>query len=128
LVFLMRDAPVIRIKLRIKILFLVGVVCCCAYIGVHFRFVRIVQIPSASTEAIVSVGYDRTPFIIAAFPDATDSDVLNSRGFTEDEIGRIWTAKSIWLARLALISSFLGWMLSLVGVASLGVLLHARGE
>jgi hypothetical protein len=128
LVFLMRDAAVIRIRRRIVNLFFVAVVCFCAYIAAHYRFVRIVEIPSASAEATVSVGYQRSAFSDAAFPGATDSDVLISRGFTEDEINRIWTAKSIWLARLSLISSFLGCMLSLVGVASLGVLLHARGE
>jgi hypothetical protein len=128
LVFLLRDSSVIRIRRRIMILFVVAVLCCCAYVGLHFRFVRVVEIPSASTEAIVSVGYERSSFIDAAFPGATDSDVLNSRGFTEDEISRIWTTRSIWIARLVLISTFLGWMLALVGMASLGVLLHARGE
>lgn len=128
LVFLMRDAPAIRIRRRIMILFGVAALFGCAYFSLHFRFVRVVEIPSASTEAVTSVGYERNSFIDAAFPGATDSDVLNSRGFTEEEIGRIWTTKSIWIARLALISAFLGCLLSLVGMASLGVLLHARGE
>lgn len=128
LVFLMKDSPVSQIWQRIKILFFVATLCCCAYIALHFRFVRVVEIPSASTEAIVSVGYERSSLIGAAFPGATDSEVLTSRGFTEDEIRRIWTIKSIGIARLALISTFLGCMLSLVGMASLGVLLHARGE
>jgi hypothetical protein len=85
-----------------------------------------VDIPSAGLHAFVSIGYERSQFALAAFHDTSDSGLLHSRGFTEEEIANLWTPRSLYVSRLALFLSFVGSMLSLVAFASLGVLLRAR--
>jgi protein-S-isoprenylcysteine O-methyltransferase Ste14 len=128
LCFLMKDSPKNKITRTIKMLFVVAILLFVGFFGLHFRFVRTVTIPSAGTEAIVSVGYQRTEFANLTFPGATDLEMLRSRGFDEDEITHLWTRNSVYAARIALFLAFLGAVLSLVGMASLGVLLRVRGE
>lgn len=98
----------------------------CVYFGLHLRFVQRIDIPSAGEHAFVSIGYERSQFALASFDSISDSEMLRSRGFTEEEITNLWTPKSLYISRLALFLSFAGSMLSMVAFASLGVLLRTR--
>jgi hypothetical protein len=81
---------------------LLAVSCLSAYLAAYQRFVLRVEVPSRGTSVHVSVGYQRTPFADQTFGAASDWAMLQARGTDEEEINRLWTARSIILARLAL--------------------------
>lgn len=90
-------------------------------------FVRSLPIPGGDAEVVVSVGYERTPYTLSRFPEATDWELLRQRGPTEEEIERLWTPGSVVKARLGLYLSYLTFLLSAVAVGSLGVLFDRLG-
>jgi hypothetical protein len=90
-------------------------------------FVRSLPIPGGDAEVVVSVGYERTPYALSRFPEATDWELLRQRGPTEEEIERLWTPGSVVKARLGLYLSYLTFLLSAVAVGSLGVLFDRLG-
>jgi hypothetical protein len=95
----------------------------CAYLALYPRFVLRVDIPSLKTTTRVSVGYDRTPFAKAHFSSDSDEDMLRARGFDDEEIKKLWTYRSLIVARLVLFGSYCGFILGLVAAFSLGVVL-----
>lgn len=128
LVFLQQGSARLAVTRMIKVCFLLAVVFFGAYLGLHLRFVRTITVPSTHEELNVSVGYERTNFATATFGTASDWEMLRYRGTDDEEIMKLWTTKSIYIARLALLSSYLGLVLSLIAFASLGVLLHVRND
>jgi hypothetical protein len=91
----------------------------------QLRFVR--AIPEVNqADHIVSVGYKRTEFAKSTLGDASDEEMLRDRGLTDEDIRSLWTTRSLSLSRLLLFVSCMGCTLSLVALASLGVLLQAR--
>ena len=109
-----------------KVFFVFAITLFCVYFGLHFRLVQKIDIPSTGEHTFVSIGYERSQFALDSFDNVNDSEMLHSRGFTEEEIKNLWTAKSLYISRLALFLSFAGATLSMVALASLGVLLRAR--
>jgi hypothetical protein len=103
---------------------LVAFLSLCVYIALYPRFVLRVDIRSTKTSARVSVGYDRTPFARATFGSDSDEDMLRARGFDDEEIKKLWTYRSLVIARLALFASYCGFMLGLVAAFSLGIVLR----
>jgi hypothetical protein len=99
----------------------VAFLCLCAYIALYPRFVLRIDIPSQKTATRVSVGYDRTPFAKANFGSDSDEDMLRARGFDDEEIKKLWTYHSMIVARLALFTSYCGFILGLVAAFSLGI-------
>lgn len=93
----------------------------CLYLASYMDFVRRVDIPSLSSSRIVSVGSERTPFATQVFGTESDWDMLRARGTDEEEIWKLWSARSIVQARLSLFGTFCGFLLPLVLVFSLGV-------
>jgi hypothetical protein len=81
---------------------LFAAICLLAYLSAYQRFVRRVDIPSRETSVYVSVGYQRTAFADQTFGSASDWEMLRARGTSEEEIGRLWTARSIIVTRLGL--------------------------
>lgn len=73
-----------------------------AYLSAYQRFVRRIDVPTREMSIYVSVGYHRTAFADQTFGLATDWEMLRARGTSEEEIGRLWTEKSIIIARLGL--------------------------
>ena len=126
LTFWMKYVAEVRVRHRMKVLFIFAIGLFCVYFGLHFRFVQKIDIPSVGEHAFVSIGYERSQFALTSFDNMSDSEMLHSRGFTEEEITNLWTPKSLCVSRLALFLSFVGSMLSMVALASLGVLLRAR--
>lgn len=124
--FWMKYDPEIRVRRRMKVFFVFGIILFCIYFGLHFRFVQRIDIPSVGEHSFVSVGYERSAFALGSFDSVSDSEMLHSRGFSEEEIERLWTLKSLCISRLALFITFLGSVLSIVAFASLGVLLRTR--
>jgi hypothetical protein len=98
--------------------------CLCTYIALYPRFVLRIDIPSQKTAMRVSVGYDRTPFASATFSSESDEDMLRARGFDDEEIKKLWTYRSLIVARLALFASYCGFILGLVAAFSLGIVLN----
>jgi hypothetical protein len=96
-------------------------VCLLAYLSAYQRFVRRVDVPSRGTSAYVSVGYQRTAFADQTFGLASDWEMLQARGTSEEEIQRLWTAKSLIVARLALYSSCALTTLTLLFLFSFGL-------
>jgi hypothetical protein len=99
-----------------------------AFFVLSQRFVRTIPIPSMKTEAVVSVGYERTPFALSSYGEATDLEILGRRGFTEEQIEKLWTQSSIIKARSGLFLSDLIFLLSAVAIGSLGVLFDKLGS
>jgi hypothetical protein len=83
----------------------VAVVSTIIYLVSYQAFVRRIEIPSRHTSVHVSVGYQRTDFANQTFGAASDWALLQARGTDDEEILRLWTAKSLILARLCLYSS-----------------------
>jgi hypothetical protein len=107
------------------ILWLVAFVGCAIYLAVATRFIRIVAIPTLHDSVAVSVGFERTPFA-KSIGEASDFDLLRLRGPQEEEIQKLWTFRSLALARLALWTLHCGVILAFVAIFSLGALEHAR--
>jgi hypothetical protein len=126
LMFHFKSAASSKIIATIVGLVLVSVFCFCLYFAAQARFVRVVPEAGRAPE-IVSVGYERTDFANITFgASATDEDMLRARGLTDEDIRKLWTKKTLIVSRLLLFVSCMACTLSLVAVASLGVLLQAR--
>ncbi len=97
-----------------------------AYLAARIYFVRTIEIPSIEGVEIVSVGYERTDFAKSVFGAESDLDMLRARGGSDEEILRLWTTRSVYVSRIALLGSYLGCALLLVAIARLAVLLRAR--
>jgi hypothetical protein len=108
-------------KWTLSLAALVAFLSLCVYVALYPRFVLRVDIPSLKTATRVSVGYDRTPFARANFSSDSDEDMLRARGFDDEEIKRLWTYRSLTIARLALFGSYCGFILGLVATFSLGI-------
>lgn len=91
------------------------------YVCLSFRFVRTVEIPSMQTAVQVSVGWKRTEFAAENFEGEGDWELLRARGPSEEEIWRLWTPTSLIVSRLALYTSYLASLLTLVCAFSWGV-------
>lgn len=124
--FLCRDSTTLTVHRAIRACFLLAVIFFCFYFGLHMRFVRSIPVPSTHGEVNVSVGYTRTNFANTTFKADNDWDMLRYRGTDDEEIMRLWTTTSIYVARSTLLFSYLGSMLALIALASFGVLLHVR--
>jgi len=98
----------------------------CAYIAFYQRFVLRIDVPSQKATIRVSVGYDRTSFAAANFGSDSDEDMLRARGTSDEEIKKLWTYRSLIIARLALFASYCGVILGLVAIFSLGIVFDQR--
>ncbi len=100
---------------------LIAIVGLASYLVAYQGFVRRIDIPSRDESVYVSIGYQRTQFANQAFSGATDYDILKARGTNEEEIERLWTLKSIIVARLALYFSSVVTSLALLFLFSFAV-------
>jgi hypothetical protein len=126
LVFLRKNIAASRIKRAMTLLVISTAIFFFAYLAARIYFVRTIEITSIEGVEIVSVGYERTDFAKSVFGTESDLDMLRARGGSDEEILRLWTTRSVYLSRIALLGSYLGCALSLVVIASLAVLLRAR--
>jgi hypothetical protein len=126
LVFLRKDAPVSKLKGAILVFLVIACVFFISYFAARLYFVRTLEIPSIGSSNIVSVGFQRTTFANSVFGSSDDLEMLRSRGADEEEIFRLWTAKSIYVSRLSLFVSYLGCALCLIAAASLATLINVR--
>jgi hypothetical protein len=92
------------------------------HIGCYLRFVKSVPIQTLNTDVFVTLGYERTEFALHTFPGATDVEMLKQRGLIEEEVARLWTFESIFVARSFLWIFYTGFVLSLMSVLSFGAL------
>jgi hypothetical protein len=95
----------------------------CTYLALYSRFVLRIDVPSQKTAMHVSVGYERSQFAMANFSADSDEDMVRARGFDDEEIKKLWTYRSLVVARLALFGSYCGFVLGLVATFSLGIVL-----
>jgi hypothetical protein len=89
-------------------------------VSFHY-FVRRVDVPVNNSAILVSIGYERTEFADRSFDSESDWDILRERGTGDEEILKLWTVRSIIIARLCLATSYCGMVLPLVLIFSLGV-------
>src|SRR5271157_1899599 len=113
-------------KWPIVVAALVSFVCLCAYVAFYPHFVLRIDVPSQKTAVRVSVGYERTQFAKANFGSDSDEDMLRARGTDDEEIKKLWTYQSLTVARLALLASYCGFILSLVAAFSLAIVFDQR--
>jgi hypothetical protein len=113
--------PIARCRWIMVCLFGISGVALCCYLISYMQFVRKIEVPSAAATIQVSVGEERTPFAAQTFGAESDWDMLRARGTGEEEVWKLWTARSILHARLSLLGSFSGFILPLVLIFSLGV-------
>jgi hypothetical protein len=107
---------------RIACAIIFAPVCLFAYLAFYFCFVREIEIPAKGTSVQVSVGYERTPFALKTFDSESDWDLLEARGFGEEDIQKLWTAKSLLVSRLSLVITYCLFIISLTVAFSWGVL------
>jgi len=91
------------------------------YLVAYQSFVHRIDIPSRGESVYVSIGYERTPWASQIFGNASNSDMLKARGPSEEEIEKLWTVKSIIVARLALYFSCVLTSLALLFLFSFAV-------
>jgi len=107
---------------RIAAAIVLALVCLCLYFGLFLRFVRNIEIPTKNISVQVSVGYERTDFANANFGSESDWEILRARGTGEEEIWRLWTAKSLLVCRLSLYIAYSIVIFCLVTAFSWGVI------
>ncbi len=110
-----------NILLRFGFLGAIALVALFCYLVALQHFVRKIEIPAISSTIFVSVGYERTSFANQTFSAETDWDMLRERGTTDEDLSRLWTARSLDIARLCLFACYCGVVLPLVLIFSLGV-------
>jgi hypothetical protein len=110
-----RSARIIWVSLFIAVVSLI------TYLAAYQGFVRRVNITAISKSVYVSVGYQRTEFANQTFGSATDLEMLRARGTSEEEIERLWTEKSVIVARLVLYFSCVLTSLALLFLFSFAV-------
>ena len=127
--FFARATLAVRNRKRVAIALVFASVCICLYLALFLRFVRTIEIPSRDRSVQVSVGCERSDFAKANFVGESDWDLLRDRGTAEEEIWRLWTAKSLLISRLSLYITYLLVVLSLVTAFSWGVIYQlSQGE
>ena len=113
----------------LKRLVLWGVVASIAFGGVYIfalqRFGRPIVIPQRGIEDFVTVGSERTPFANQYFANATDTEMLEQRGWSENDLELYWTKASLTRARFFILVGLAGVLTSVnmitAGVAALAV-------
>jgi hypothetical protein len=110
---------------RVKIFILVGAF---AGLGILAYFVAVqlvvreLWIPTESKGIAVSVGFHRTEFADKEFSGKSDWEMLETMGFEEEQIRKLWTVSSILVARTLLFAAYL-WTLSMfIALGSFAVL------
>ena len=84
--------------------------------------VRELWIPTENRAVAVSVGFHRTEFAEKEFSGKSDWEMLETMGFEEGQIRKLWTISSILVARTSLFAAYL-WMLSIfIALGSFAVL------
>ena len=91
------------------------------YLTAFRHFVRRIDAPASGSVIFVSVGYQRTTFAVRTFASDSDWDMLRARGTNDEEVSKLWTDRSVDVARLCLFASYCGFVLPLVLIFSLGV-------
>ncbi|HEY4931307.1 MAG TPA: hypothetical protein VII23_07025 [Terriglobales bacterium] len=104
----------------------VSFVCLCVYVALYPRFVMRIDVPPPNAAIRVSVGYDRTQFANENFGSKSNEDMLRARGSSDEEIKKLWTYRSLTIARLALFASYCGFIFGFVAVFSLAILFDLR--
>jgi hypothetical protein len=93
----------------------------CCYLVLYSLYVRSIDVPAAKSVIHVSIGYERTGFAQHTFGSDSDLDMLKARGTDDDQISKLWTLRSLTIARLSLFVALCAFVLPLVWVFSLGV-------
>jgi hypothetical protein len=93
----------------------------CCYLALYSIFVRRIDVPATKSVIHISIGYERTSFAQQTFGSESDLDMLKARGTDDDQVSKLWTLRSITIARLSLFLAFCAFVLPLVWVFSLGV-------
>ena len=84
--------------------------------------VRELWIPTENKAVAVSVGFHRTEFAEKEFSGKGDWEMLETMGFEEEQIRKLWTISSILVARTLLFAAYL-WTLSIfIALGSFAVL------
>jgi hypothetical protein len=110
------------VPLTMGVLFLLAIIGFMFYDHWSERAIRTIYIPTLKKNVNVIVGLERSRFAVQNFNDEPDEQMLEKRGYTKNEIRRLWTQESILRARLFIIGSyFLALLLLGVGF-SVGVL------
>ena len=106
------------------VMFLVWIALAGFQMALYIAFVRVVPIPADKTSRVVSVGWDRTPLGQQA-AQYDDVELLRRQTPDEDQIRRIWTYKSIAVARASLWLGYTLLAVLLVAIASTAALQFA---
>jgi type IV secretory pathway component VirB8 len=96
------------------------------YVASYSRFV--VELPVKDQQAFVAVGFERQSFSNEHLKEGSDSDLLRYRGLTDEDIKTIWTLRSIVVARVTLLTTYLLVLLPLIAGCSLIVLFDVIGS
>lgn len=110
--------------------FVLASVGACLFLVATHRFVRAVNIYPLGKSVTVTVGYERTELakeIAKRTSQGSDWELLQERGASEEHIRDLWTDNSILMARLALFSSFMLFLIAATATACLAVVFDALG-
>lgn len=93
------------------------------YSGLNLRFVK-----PGTNGTLVSIGYDRTDFARKNYDDKTDIEMLRDYGSRELEIEKLWTYKSLAIARGLLLLTYTTIIMSFIWFFCIGALQHASEQ
>jgi len=95
------------------------------YVASYSRFVR--ELPGKDEPHYVAVGFERRNFTDQHLRDGSDWDLLRYRGLTDEDIQFWWTQRSIIVARIVLVFSYLLVLLPPIAACSFVVLYGVLG-
>jgi hypothetical protein len=111
-------AHIMRRFLFIASISLLALIC---YLFCFRHFVRRIDVPASDSSIFVSVGYERTAFANQTFSSDSDWEMLRARGASEEEVAKLWTPRSLDVARFCLFASYCAFIIPLLSIFSLGV-------
>ena len=91
--------PAKRVFQRFLWMGLISFLALACYLLSYSRFVRKVDAPASGSSFFATVGYERTGFAEQTFHEDSDWDMLRARGTDEEDLAKLWTARSLDVAR-----------------------------
>lgn len=110
------------------VLFLLSFVAFLVYDCWSEKTIRTISIIPLKKNISVIVGLERSPFAKEHFANNTDEEMLKERGYTKEEIRRLWTPESIIRARCFVIGSYFLLLLFITMLFGIGTLKLALEE
>ena len=110
----------------VLVLIFVGILSFITFMCIYSRFVKVIVISDEGERLPLSIGFERTHYVLSnqELANLSDADLLSHRGYKEEQIQEIWTIKSIYIVRSSLWLSCTCFLVCWISIFSFGVYQH----